>query len=618
MISQEITALLSKGAIQQVQDGQGFTSNVFLVPKSGGKWRLILNLRALNAFLKYEHFKMEDIRMVKDILGEGEFMCKLDLKDAYLSVPVHPAHRKYLRFRWQGRVYEYTSLPFGLASAPRAFTKILKPVLATLRQRGIRVIAYLDDLLIIGKTKEEAEAAFSQVKSLLESLGFVINLEKSVAKAVQRIEFLGFIIDSRKMTLELPTAKVAVIRKGCKAMLRKPMVSVQEMAHLIGMMVATKLAVLPAQLYCRALQMQKIEGLRRHHSYLSQLALNAQSQKELNWWIDNLKQWSSRTIHCSKPEVIIESDASDSGWGAICGSQRTGGQWSAMETSLHINAKELLAAFLALQTFARGLKDTHVCLRVDNTTAVYYINCMGGTHSSILLEIAKQVWEWSLGRNLFISAEHLPGRLNTIADQESRKKIDSSEWMLDPQVFRRVMKQVGTCQVDLFASRLSKQLDSYMSWKPDPGALAVDALAQSWTQMRGYAFPPFSLIGRCLAKVKRERVEELVLIAPIWPTQAWFPVLQAVCIRNPIKLPEGRSLLRNPLGEPHPMIVKGNLQLAVWCVSGIPSRVEEFQRKQQQSSLLHGGKVQRQHIPASGRSGKNGVPGKSLIRYVPL
>jgi len=78
--------------------------------------------------------------------------------------------------------YEYTSLPFVLASAPRAFTKILKPVLATLRQRGIRVIAYLDDLLIIGKTKEEAEAAFSQVKSLLESLGFVINLEKSVAK----------------------------------------------------------------------------------------------------------------------------------------------------------------------------------------------------------------------------------------------------------------------------------------------------------------------------------------------------------------------------------------------------------------------------------------------------
>ena len=80
VISAEIDVLLSKGAVQQVENCQRFVSNVFLVPKSGGEWRLILNLRALNTFLRYDHFKMEDIRTVKDLLNTGEYMCKLDLK----------------------------------------------------------------------------------------------------------------------------------------------------------------------------------------------------------------------------------------------------------------------------------------------------------------------------------------------------------------------------------------------------------------------------------------------------------------------------------------------------------------------------------------------------------
>ena len=82
-------------------------------------------------------------------------MCKLDLKDAYLTIPVHPTHQQFLRFQWQQKVYQYTALPFGLASAPRVFTKLMKPALACLRSRGVRLIAYLDDLLIIGKTSGE-------------------------------------------------------------------------------------------------------------------------------------------------------------------------------------------------------------------------------------------------------------------------------------------------------------------------------------------------------------------------------------------------------------------------------------------------------------------------------
>lgn len=118
---------------------------------------------------------------------------KLDLKDAYLTVPIHPSHWRFLRFHWQGKVYEYAALPFGLATAPRLFTM---PVLANLTSGGVRLIGYLDDFLVMGKTKQEVEGAYMRMKSLLESLGFIVNAEKLLSTATQRIEFLGFIIVS--------------------------------------------------------------------------------------------------------------------------------------------------------------------------------------------------------------------------------------------------------------------------------------------------------------------------------------------------------------------------------------------------------------------------------------
>ena len=153
LISVEEGELLCKQAICRAVSDDGFISNIFLVPKGKGKWRLILNLKALNLYTEHQHFKIEHIRCVKDLLNRGNYMCKLDLKDAYLSVLITQCHRKYLKFAWQATVYQYNVLPFALATAPWSFTKLMKPALAHLRSKGVRLIAYLDDLLIIGKDK---------------------------------------------------------------------------------------------------------------------------------------------------------------------------------------------------------------------------------------------------------------------------------------------------------------------------------------------------------------------------------------------------------------------------------------------------------------------------------
>lgn len=148
----------------------------------------------------------------------------------------------------------------------------------------------------------------------------------------------------------------------------------------------------------------------------------------------------------------------------------------------------------------------------------------------------------------------------------------------DPRIFQTLCKRWGTPDVDLFASRLFHQVPSYMSWKPDPGCLAVDALQQPWGNHYRYAFPPFSLIGRVLAKVRREKVC-MFLITPAWQTQTWYGPLLEMLVTNPLLLPQNLSLLTNPQGKSHPLLENRTLRLVVWIISGKFWRVREYQEK---------------------------------------
>jgi hypothetical protein len=127
---------------------------LFLVPKKGGGQRPVLDLSSLNQFIDTEHFKMENLATLKSLLNKGDYMINLDLTDAYLTVPIHPVSQKFLRFLFGNETYQFTAMPFGLNIAPRVFTKIMKPVVASLRSQGIRLIIYLDDILIIASSVE--------------------------------------------------------------------------------------------------------------------------------------------------------------------------------------------------------------------------------------------------------------------------------------------------------------------------------------------------------------------------------------------------------------------------------------------------------------------------------
>ena len=129
------------------------------------------------------------------------------------------------------------------------------------------------------------------------------------------------------------------------------------------------------------------------------------------------------------------------------------GTWTKEETNLHMNCKELLAASFAVKAFTAKLQNVHIMIQIDNTTTIAYINKIGSVKRCLLDHYARHLWGWCLQRRITLWAEHIPGRLNTIADRESRAKTDSSDWLLNRISFQILIRNLGQCTIDLFASR---------------------------------------------------------------------------------------------------------------------------------------------------------------------
>ena len=147
IIDSEIVQLLNKGVIVESPHSQGeFVSSIFVrLKKNGVDYRMILNLKELNKFIVYRHFKMDSLKTVTDLMSQGCYMASVDIKDAYYTVPIATEHQTFLKFRWRDKLYQYTCLPNGLASAPRILTKLLKPVFNILRQKGYLSSSYIGD-----------------------------------------------------------------------------------------------------------------------------------------------------------------------------------------------------------------------------------------------------------------------------------------------------------------------------------------------------------------------------------------------------------------------------------------------------------------------------------------
>ena len=616
IVDNEVQKLISKGAIvPSVSEPGEFISTLFIVPKANGKYRPVINLRHLNKFVHYDHFKQETFKVVLDLLQENDFMSSVDMADAYFSISIHPDFQKYLKFIWNGKLYKFICCCFGLKSAPFLFTKVLKPVYSWFRQKNFRCSYYIDDSLNMNQDKAVCRDNTMSIVDTLDSLGFTINYDKSFLVPVQRIVFFGFVIDSVEFKIFLTEEKVQKILTKARLLLQKGVVVVRELASFIGLIINAFYAVLEAPLHYRGLERNKLVGLGHEYDFNNETVLTVASIEELNWWIQNVQSKNGKRIRPKEVQVHCRTDASLEGWGSIDmdSGLHANGRWNNQERVNPIHFLELLAVFYALQSLYSHRKDVHIEIQTDNVIGLTYLNDMGGMASESMDRLAKQIWAWCLERQIYITAVFVPGILNT-ADFYSRSFSDDSQFMLKKDIFNRLCRHFFMPDIDLFASRLNKQLDTFVSWYPEPGSFHCNAFTMSWNGYTPYIFPPFCLIGKIINKIVQEKVEKAILVFPFWRSQSWFPLILDNMCSFPVRLPRHKDLLCLPHSrEIHPL--SRQMRILAVEISGRRYLVEEFQQKLQMSSLTPGAKELENSTKLLGECGVFGTVSGVLVHF---
>ncbi|KAL0195701.1 hypothetical protein M9458_009273, partial [Cirrhinus mrigala] len=373
VLRSEVMNLLEKGAVEVVHPAQsesGFYSRYFLVPKKDGGLRPILDLRLLNRALMKRPFKIITLKQILSHIRPGDWFFSLDLKDAYFHIQIAPHHRRFLRFAFERVAYQYTVLPFGLSLAPRTFTKCMDAALSPLRQRGIRILNYLDDWLVLaqmpgtqGQFGQERTA--SQLTNLVSGSSFRLDPHEDNSRARSssgNTAARGLIQnrslsppqniskDARPYGLSIPSAKVRPASYAAPSVLAETTGSISCVAS-------------------RTFAYQGGPGLCRSPDPLEELAMDGERRT---------------------PGYGLQEE----GGHDRCFQHGLGSSTKA-EAGIHINCLEMLAVCRALHFFLPDLKGHHVLVRSDSMTVVSYINRQKGLSSKRLFTLVKDLLEWA-------------------------------------------------------------------------------------------------------------------------------------------------------------------------------------------------------------------------------
>ena len=234
VIQKEVEELLAKGAIEPSSGGAGFYSSMFVVPKHTGDLCPILNLKHFNHYMHIPSFKMPTLKNIWQLIQQGDIAFSIDLQDAYLHIPIVKNHHHFLCFVWHNVSYQWKVLPFELATAPRVFTSLTKPILFLCHCKGLHIVIYLDDILVLVCSKWAGKRACLFLCSLLVHLGLHINFSKSDLCLSQSFTFLGLCWDTVCMSVSLPPDMLADIQQLALSLLCTPHVTVHKVMSFLG------------------------------------------------------------------------------------------------------------------------------------------------------------------------------------------------------------------------------------------------------------------------------------------------------------------------------------------------------------------------------------------------
>jgi len=565
-IRTEIGRWVASGQLRVVDDAfAAMIHPIGVVDKKGGKLRLIIDTRLLNAFLPHIPFVMDTLRDKIPLTVEaGDFMCSFDLEDAYLNVPISDESQKYLCFRFEGRTFAFTCLPFGLSLSPIVFTKTAGIIASVCRRAGLKVVAYIDDFLISSRV-DYARPHAEFAKWLLGFLYFKPKEDKCLWSPTQNIEFLGMILDSVSRKFLVPRKKLCIFRKVVGEALHRHSdhgrVPLKLLEKIRGSLEFFALAMEPASYMNK--NIQHVIARSRSQEFVS---VPEAALADLRYWAEdsvyedsNGRSFISRfDLDFMSPPIILEVDASDSGWGCIVrlpssnleyslfgeqsirdpevhspyvgeGLATSAGVLAYDELATSSTMRELLGLRYAISDprIQKFLTGKRTLIRMDNAGAIANLRKGGGPNPG-LSDVTRSILITL--RDLLTSASFMwiPRELNLIADGLSKREEFTSICLTQESadyLFRRFRR----CTVDRFASKANHVLPKWVSRVPEPGAWGVDAFREPhlWLEAVNFIHPHPDDLPKVASVLKWVSARCLVL-APWWPGSSWFNEIRSL------------------------------------------------------------------------------------------
>lgn len=414
-----------------VEDKPLIVSALGAIPKRGSsKVRLIHDASrpvgsALNDLATADPFRYQTLTDARNLVKQGSYMAKVDLANAYRVVRIHPSNYQYTGLKWtfKGQAEPTymvdTRLPFGAKKSPMIFNELTQAVRRIMAEKGYRnIVVYLDDFLVVESSYELCQETMNVLLSVLRELGFRIRYKKIEGPAC-RLPFLGVILDSISMTLELPRSKCDELRVCLLSIKDRSKVTKKGLQSLAGKLNWASLCIYGGRSHLRRV-LDKMNALKRPHH---RTRVTRDLQADIDWWLSFMDVFNGtvQMVEC-RPTTAVTIDACDTAAGAFFVDSCLYTPWDALgrdTRNLHINFKEVMALEPAAQCWAPAWENKTVFVYSDNRAAVAIVN-KGSCKNPIVMDSLRRVFWLSAVHNFRLKAVYYPGRLNRVADSISR------------------------------------------------------------------------------------------------------------------------------------------------------------------------------------------------------
>lgn len=354
-------------------------------------------------------------------LGPGYYMAKVDLKDGYWHIPIAPADRDALGFEWQGVYYRFNYLPFGLSLACALFQDVTSSIAEHLRALGVTLLVYIDDFLVIGPTAAACQHGYDLLLRYISDLGLTANTAKCVPPT-QCLEFLGVTLDTVRCEARMPDWRREEVTAMVTAYSRRRVVTGHELRKLCGKLNYAALVVRGGRTFVRRLNAATalLRGTPSQQRR-QRITLSADLRGDLLWWRDLLPTFNGVTCWLRRDQRhSLITDASPWGYGGTLDGTAVHGRFAAHQLREHITWKELYTVVHILRRNAPQLAGTAVDIQSDNMATVYCVR-KGVSRSPTMMSLLRCMFFVCAQHDISITATHIPGALNTVADAQSRR-----------------------------------------------------------------------------------------------------------------------------------------------------------------------------------------------------